>query len=78
MATARKRTYQARPAAAPFQIDAFDAEGDAEALVHGEAFAEPIAVAQAKALSRDHGYVEVRRAGLAHPVYRFCDGALTL
>ena len=37
-----------------------------------------IAVAQAKTLSRDYAYVEVRRAGVAHPAYRFCDGALAV
>ena len=78
MASARKLTYRTRPATAPFLIAAFDVEGDAEALVHGEAFAEPIAVAQAKALSRDYGYVEVRRVGIAQPAYRFCDGALAV
>jgi hypothetical protein len=78
MATARKLIYRTRPATAPFQIEAFGAEGDKDVLARDEAFAESIAVAHAKALSRDYGYVEVRRNGAATPAFRFRDGAFSL
>jgi hypothetical protein len=78
MAAYRKLTYRTKPATAPFQIEAFGAEGDTDVLARDEAFAESIAVAHAKALSRDYGYVEVRRSGASTPAYRFRDGAFSL